>query len=74
MPDSLLVGPQKLLIDKDPYIGFVKRRDNQIHVDNIPKNTNMFVEEKTISDTGESRASVKLDGVIFFLKRFMDQF
>lgn len=74
MPDSLLVSPQKSLFDKDPYIGFDKRRDNKIHVDDLAKHTNKFVEEKTISDAQEFQASSRLDSVIYILKRFMDQF
>lgn len=70
MPESLLVSPQKSLIHKDAYTRFAKKNDNQIHVDNLPKKSKSL----TISDTQGSETPSKVDSIIFFLKRFMDQF
>nr|XP_043628491.1 embryogenesis-associated protein EMB8-like [Erigeron canadensis] len=66
MPETLLVSPQRSLSSKDPYTWFVKKTDNLIHVDNSSK--------KAKTDTQESETPSKIDSIIFFLKRFMDQF
>ncbi|KAI3755187.1 hypothetical protein L1987_54982 [Smallanthus sonchifolius] len=68
MPKSLLAGPQKSLSDKDPHVGFVKKTDNQIHLDNLPKMGKIFVEAQG------SETLSRIDSILFFLKRFMDQF
>ncbi|KAI3702167.1 hypothetical protein L6452_27893 [Arctium lappa] len=68
MPNSVLqASPQKSLIYKDPYIGLVKKTDNMIHVDNLTEKTTSFMEGKT-------QGSSRIEGIIFFLRRFMDQF
>ncbi|KAD4179461.1 hypothetical protein R6Q59_022988 [Mikania micrantha] len=61
MPDYLLVGPQKSLTDKDPYV-------KKIHLDSLPKMAKIFVEAKG------SEIRSRIDSMIFFLRRFMDQF
>ncbi|KAI3805150.1 hypothetical protein L1987_27253 [Smallanthus sonchifolius] len=68
MPNSLLVGPKKSLSDKDSYVGFVKKTDNQIHLDNLPKMGKIFVEAQGFETLS------RIDSILFFLKRFMDQF
>ncbi|KAK9077068.1 hypothetical protein SSX86_005403 [Deinandra increscens subsp. villosa] len=68
MPNSLLVRPQKSLTDKDSYAGFVKKTDKQIDLDTLPKMPKIFVEAQG-SDTHS-----RIDSIIFFLRRFMDQF
>ncbi|XP_071736856.1 embryogenesis-associated protein EMB8-like [Rutidosis leptorrhynchoides] len=70
MPESLRVSPQKSLIDKDSNIRYVKKTDNLIHVDNLPQMTKIL----TKSDAQGSKTPSRIDGIIFFLKRFMDQF
>lgn len=74
MPDSLLIRPQKSLIDKDSYVDYVKKTDNQIHVDNLPKKSKIFSEETISLDTQGSVTPSISDHIVFFLKRFMDQF
>nr|GEW62320.1 embryogenesis-associated protein EMB8-like [Tanacetum cinerariifolium] len=65
MPDSMLISPQKSLVNKDPYIGYVKKTENQIHVDNLPKMT----KKSKITDAQGSETSSRIDSIIFFLKR-----
>ncbi|MFS7919703.1 putative alcohol O-acetyltransferase [Helianthus anomalus] len=68
MPDYLRVRPQKSLTNKDPYVGLVKKTDNQVHLDNIPNINKTSVEEQ-----GSETVST-VDSIIFFRKRIMDQF
>ncbi|PWA46922.1 AB hydrolase 4 family, Serine aminopeptidase, S33 [Artemisia annua] len=65
MPDSMLIRPQKSLVNKDPYIGYVKKTENQIHVDNLTKMTKIL----KITDAQGSETSSRVDSIIFFLKR-----
>ncbi|KAJ9552370.1 hypothetical protein OSB04_016415 [Centaurea solstitialis] len=62
--------PQKSLVDKIPYIDLVRKSDNMIHVAKLTDKTTSSMEGKTQRSTYPSR----MDGIIFFLKRFMDQF
>lgn len=68
MPKSLLVEPQKSITDKDPYLSFVKKTGNLIDLGNLPKTSKIFVE----AQGSETRSN--MERIIFFLKRFMDQF
>lgn len=74
IPDSLLVGPQKSIVDKEPYMRLVNKTENQIHVDNLPQTTKIFMERKIVSDAKGFEGSSSIDKFIFFLKRFMEQF
>ncbi|KAI7745959.1 hypothetical protein M8C21_029266 [Ambrosia artemisiifolia] len=68
MPDSLQVMPQKPVTNNDSYASFVKKTNNQIHLDNTPKMNKISMEEQ-----GSETVST-VDSIMFFLKRFMDQF
>nr|GEZ83065.1 embryogenesis-associated protein EMB8-like [Tanacetum cinerariifolium] len=54
MPASMLIRPQKSLVDKDPYIGYV----------NLLKKTMIL----KITDAQGSETSSRIDSIIFFLK------
>ncbi|KVH88550.1 putative AB-hydrolase YheT [Cynara cardunculus var. scolymus] len=62
--------PQTSLFYKVPYIGLLKKTDNKIHVDNLMEKSTNFMEEKTQGSSYPSR----INSLVTFLKRFMDQF